>query len=105
MPVGEWIPDPDAPSGWRYDEHDLGGDVSATTDEEWRDAHLRLIRDLAGVVNVAELSYVWAPGIPAGLAVPPRVVDAPAAVPGPDDPYDPDVDERFAGGGFRGHPG
>lgn len=103
--MGDWIPDPNTPAGWRYDAHDLAGDVSATTDDEWRAAHRRLAHDLAGIVPPAELSYVWAPDTPADLAVAPRILDAPTTVPSPDDPYDPSDDERFTGGGFiRGHP-
>jgi len=49
---------------------DLAGDLATVTDEEWRDAHLRLLRDITqrpdSVADAQAIDeqflYEWAPG-------------------------------------------
>jgi hypothetical protein len=53
-----------------HERDDLAGDLATVTDEEWRDAHLRLLRDIArqphsvaaGRVLDEQFVYTWAPG-------------------------------------------
>ncbi len=71
----------------------LGGDLGTVTDAEWRAAHERLIADLPDPDG--HLAYTWTPGVPAAR------VDGPDMAPA-DGEYDPNADERFDGGGFRG---
>jgi hypothetical protein len=107
--VSAWVEDPREPSGWRWDPDapavdptatqpvdDLAGNLGAVTDVEWRDAHERLIADMPGLSY--ELAYVWDPQLDPRELVRPDEQDM---APGPHR-YDPNLDERFHGGGFRG---
>lgn len=99
------VPSDPAPS----DDHDAGlsGDLGTVTDEEWRQAHVRLQHDLAGVLPPDQLVYAWVPGLsvdslPVDVLVALAVDPDDATVPGYGQ-YNPDAeDERFTGGGFRG---
>jgi hypothetical protein len=110
--VSAWVEDPAEPSGWRWDPDaptadptaaqtlptvdDLAGNLGTVTDDEWRDAHERLIADMPRLGH--ELAYVWNPQLAPRNLVRPGEQDM---APGPYR-YDPNLDERFHGGGFRG---
>jgi hypothetical protein len=110
--VSAWVEDPREPSGFRWDPDaptinptarqtlrfadDLAGQLGTVTDDEWRDAHERLIADMPGLGH--ELAYMWDPQLdPRSLVRPSEQDMAPGHY-----RYDPNLDERFHGGGFRG---
>lgn len=82
------------------DDYDAGlsGDLGTVTDDEWRAAHERLAADLAGQVPAEQIAYTWDPDLGGRELIGPNETEP---APGDGD-YDPDRDERFQGGGFRG---
>ena len=105
-PVGEWVKDPLAPSGYRWQRHDqtpptgplpidqdsLGGQLSTVTDEEWRTAHERLIAEHPELAD--QLRYTWDPDLDGSSLINPDERD----IAHPEGHYDPAADERFNGG-------
>lgn len=85
----------DAPA----DDHDagIGGHLGTVTDVEWFAAHHRLIADAPDLAP--ELDYIWDPSTEGRKLV--ELTTAPDIAP-PAGRYDPNTDERFHGGGFRG---
>lgn len=118
--MGRWIDDPTCPSGFRYDpdgeplgqqpattmlplaardvepDASLAGHLGTVTDQEWRDAHERLIADMPDLAD--QLAYTWRPDLDPRRLIRPDERDM---APRPER-YDPAGDERFQGGGFRG---
>jgi hypothetical protein len=108
--VGTWVEDPSEPSGWRWDRdaeptavslaveerEDLAGQLGTVTDQEWRQAHERLIADMPDLAE--QLAYLWDPQLDGRTLVAAHERDM---APRPHC-YDPGRDERFRGGGFRG---
>jgi hypothetical protein len=80
----------------------LSGDLGSVTDDEWQAAHIRLVVELAASRDTAtiadQFSYTWSPGSSGDRLIGDDEHDPAPAV----GEYDPDDDERFTGGGFRG---
>lgn len=105
--MGRWIEDPrELPSGWRWDpdapaddpdETDaLSGHLGTVSDVEWRAAHERLIADMPELAD--QLAYTWDPTLDGRTLIGEDEYD----IAHPEGRYEPDSDERFQGGGFRG---
>lgn len=100
-PLAQDLPDRPPAADAPGDDHDAGAaaHLDTVTDFEWFEAHNRLMSDVPDLAP--ELDYIWAPELPArevAAQLGPVVRDmAPT-----DGRYDPNADERFHGGGFRG---
>lgn len=80
-------------------EDALSGDLGTVTDEEWREAHERLMADEPELAESGQLAYMWRPQTPGDRLISPHEREiAPRA----GDWREGDRDERFEGGGFRG---